>query len=300
MIVSVFFFTDPIFVKPPAWLKHLLDLGHVAFFALLSYITLSHFRLAKTYQQLLFAVLLSFILGGAIELIQALLNRYAEWLDVRKDVVGGLSGFLFYQWRNATLKHKRQWLAFFCCVPIALESQALALSLYDQYKIHQQAPVLADFENPYEIHRWETSRPYSISTEHAVQGEHSLKLLLSGEHSSGVTYAEFYRDWSNYSEFQVSLYNPEKDPLAITIKITDVEHDQGEQPYSDRFNYHIALKQGWNKITIPLSSIANAPENRVLDLSAISRLQIFTGQLQQPRLLYIDAIQLLGSGTESL
>lgn len=298
VVVSALFFTDPIFVNPPAWLKHLLDLGHVVFFAVLSYIALSQLRFTKTYQQLLFALLLSFFLGGAIELTQALLNRYAEWIDLRKDVVGGLSGFLFYQWRNAALTQKRQWLAVLCWLPIVLESQSLALSLYDQYKIYQQAPMLADFENAYEIHRWQTSRPHSISTEHSIQGKHSLKILLSEERPSGVEYAEFYRDWSNYSEFQLSLYNPQKDKLAVTIKITDVEHDQGSQPYSDRFNYHIALKQGWNKITIPLSAISNAPKTRMLDLSTISRLQIFSGQLKQPRLLYIDAIQLLENTKE--
>jgi len=300
LVVSAFFFTDPIFTTPPSWLKHLLDLGHVVFFTVLTYVALKRLQLTKTYQQLLFALLLSFLLGGAIELAQAFLNRYAEWLDLRKDMAGGLSGFLFYQWRNTALTQKRQWLAVLCWLPIVLESQSFILSLYDQYKIHQQVPVLADFENAYEIHRWKTSRPYAISTEHSIQGEHSLKILLSKERPSGVEYAEFYRDWSTYSEFQLSLYNPQENTLAVTIKITDVEHDQGSQPYSDRFNYHITLKQGWNKITIPLSAISSAPKNRLLDLSSISRLQIFSGQLKQPRLLYIDAIQLLGNAKEPI
>jgi hypothetical protein len=44
------------------------------------------------------------------------------------------------------------------------------------------------------------------------------------------------RNWEGYNDLVINIYNPAKDALKITTKITDYQHDLSNQAYNDRYN----------------------------------------------------------------
>lgn len=88
------------------------------------------------------------------------------------------------------------------------------------------------------------------------------------------------------------VYNPISEPLEITCRVHDWQHIRGPELYSDRFNQAYQLNQGWNSIKIDFKELSNAPESRRMDISQIQGVGIFSVQLPQPRIIYLDYIRL--------
>ena len=101
-------------------------------------------------------------------------------------------------------------------------------------------------------------------------------------------------NWEGYNYLALNIYNPNKDALKITTKITDYQHDLSEQLHNDRYNKNFTLLASqWNIIKISLEDIKNSPETRELKLDNISRLSLFTTGLTEDKVIYIDSITLL-------
>lgn len=101
-------------------------------------------------------------------------------------------------------------------------------------------------------------------------------------------------NWEGYNYLLINIYNPNKDVLKITTKITDYKHDMSDQTHNDRYNKNFTLLETqWNTIKIPLEDIRNSPEGRKLELDDISRLSLFTTDLTKNKVIYIDSVSLM-------
>ena len=92
----------------------------------------------------------------------------------------------------------------------------------------------------------------------------------------------------------MSLFNTVEAPLSITISIRDHEHFRRGGAYRDRFNGQYTRDAGWNYLRRPVETIRNAPDGRALDLADLAELVIFTANLRDWGVIYLDRVQLAG------
>jgi hypothetical protein len=127
----------------------------------------------------------------------------------------------------------------------------------------------------------------------AKDGQFALKVTLQNHLYSGTTLRYFPSDWHDAKNFRLSLYNPNKDSLPLSLRIQDGVHDAGTQAYSDRYNYDFDASSGWTDLIIPLSKIEQAPRSRSMNITDITRLRIYARDDKHAgKSFYIDAVYL--------
>ncbi len=271
------------------------DIGHILYFVLVSYALTRWKRVAchALFIQWLLVLSVTLITGVLIEILQYGTQRTPDIGDVIRDLTGS---FLFLSFRPAysrVLIYKTKvFLQAVAVILLLVQLQPLATSLLDETIARQQFPLLSGFETPFELDRWQGDANMSIKHIPSISDGNILKISLSTTQYSGVNLKYFPGDWRNYKTLKLSIYNPQTHPLSITCRIHDIQHTQGIQRYSDRFNHRFLLSQGWNNIEINLSDVASAPRHRKMDLGKIRSLGIFVISLPQPQTIFLDNIKL--------
>lgn len=280
---------------PRSWVE-LWNIGHIIFFALAGYLLITTVPFVKHksfYQQLFYSFMLSFISGVLIELIQYGTLRDADFLDVVRGVVGALMAVAWLSSKVRTIAgYQLLLIRFLLAFMLFLQCCSVFFLYWGERSVAAFFPVLADFNSTYELDNWTGGNKLSLSDEQAYQGQYSLKLGLDPGFYSGATLKYMVRDWRGYTNFFVAVYNPSADMLALTIRIDDLQHKASEQLYGDRFNKSFLLVQGWNPIAINLQEVADAPNLRTMDMSAIATVGFFTSRLKEPKIIFIDNIHL--------
>jgi hypothetical protein len=165
-----------------------------------------------------------------------------------------------------------------------------SLNLVDRALARAAFPVLGDFEFPLEPLRWNRGTRSDVV---ARSGRHALRLELPPARYSGTALERSLGNWSDRRTFAFSLYLPPGDPpLRWTVSVRDRVHWQRGGAYGDRFDRTFELGPGWNDIEIPMEEIRNAPAARALELDDLDSLVLFTVDLEAPRTVYLDAVQL--------
>lgn len=223
------------------------------------------------------AFMLAIATGAAIELIQPALGRGAELADLRTDALGAAGGLALV----AIFSAQRRWLGVMVLAVTAgavLWPVAEASLAYWQ-RMHQ-FPALLEMSSQSD---WYFIRSSGLEVATGALPDRwrrnedppSLRLRITGRHWPGVTHAEPEPDWRGYSRLMMDLTNPDERPLTLTVRVHDRSHDNRK---SDRFNETFTLPPGTRSVhTFPLAAIAQAPADRVLDLSAIAGLILFGG-----------------------
>lgn len=274
-------------------LLQLYGFAHLVFFALLAYwLQGAANSTQRTYfQQAIFIAAVIIGVGGAIELIQPYFGRSASWRDLGIDILGGGLGiaYLATPYRKS---HHPFWMGtriIIIAVGVVVFYGPIQ-RLWDMGAASHRFPVLSDFETPLEAKRWTNG---TIDEHFAIHGKCSLKVLLETKKYAGTTLRRSIGDWSGYTAFAFSLYNPDDQELPISVSIRDREHFKRGAKFHDRFNCTYRLKQGWNDVTIPIADIQNAPQERKLDLDDLSEVVIFTVDPPAPRQMYLDYVRLI-------
>jgi len=291
-----FFVGGPDYYAPRSY-KCFWDLGHILFFSIFSYLILVNWpkRFETTFlRQGIFVIFIVICLGGLVEFAQTGSIRTPDIMDLIRDIIGALVALSFWApARKRVSKVKlRIWQAISATF-VALAFLPLAIALLDERKALKQFPVLADFESRFEIDRWTGDADFSIDHETYHHGKASLKVELNTSLYSGVGLKYFPENWQHYNELQLSIFNPDPEPIQLTCRIHDRQHTRGLQLYADRFNRKFSISSGWNLIRIQLKEIENAPHNRNMALSQIQGLGIFAISLSKPRTVYVDYVRLV-------
>lgn len=275
--------------------KHFWDLGHIIYFALAAYLLSGWHLIARQSLALQWLVILLFTLmaGLLVELVQYGVQRSPEAADVVRDMTGSVLLLSFGP--ASMLIGSRRWKILLRGTVMALlllQLAPLAASLLDEAIACARFPVLADFETPLEKGRWRGGEKLVIEQLPAEAGGAALRVPFSTARYSGAGLFYFPGDWTRFEVLEMHVYNPDREPLWVTVRIHDRQHTQGERRYEDRFNRRIQLAAGWNRLEFDLDDVAAAPAGRRLDLGQVRGLGIFTTALPSPRLVYLDDIRL--------
>jgi hypothetical protein len=267
--------------------------AHLVFFAMMAWMLARLPSLVRRpfFLQIILIMCIVLGVGGIIELIQPYYGRSASWRDLGLDFTGGFFGIMFLSPIRRSLC---RWLLV-CgqCAAlslVAIVSFVPVTTIWDMWQATQQFPVLGDFETRLEKGRWSSGE---IERGIALHGQCSLRVFLGTEKYAGTTLKRSFGDWRGYSILAFSIYNPDPDLLVITVSIRDYEHFRRGGEYGDRFNRSFMLEQGWTDVHIPVADIENAPSARRIELDKLSEMVIFTVDLPEPRLFYLDHVRLV-------
>ena len=284
VIIPLFFVGGPT-LESTRLFGALWNCGHILFFGLLV-IQLNKKYPLTTLRSGLILTLVVFVVGGLIELIQVNIGRDGNWKDVYLDLAGTWIGLVWLLPVNRWI-----WCARIAVLSLAVPS-LMQVVLFAVLHFHaaREFPRIADFESPLDL--YEFSRKFERTEEFHTHGRYGLKLTLTPALYSGISINRAYADWSPYKQLNVDIYNPSTDPLGLVIRVNDIAHDVGGWKDDDRFNQSIQLKLGWNYISIPISIIKNAPAHRLMDMSKVSSIIIYTSNLPVSRVIYVDNLRL--------
>ncbi len=273
------------------------NLGHVAYFALITWLLLHWpwLRRQRPLMQWLLSLMVSLVVGGIIELMQIGTERTADPWDVLRNLSGSLLVLMLIPVLPPDRKARRWPLRVAALVLLLWLMMPMARVLYDDAWARSQFPVLADFSAPFELDRWQGNTDYRL-TRLPDQDQPVLAITLKpGVAFPGVSLKHFPGDWRGYRQLHLRLYQPGPEPLSLTLRIHDRAHETGANAYaySDRFNRSFVLQPGWNDLTIPLDEIKNAPVGRDMDLSRIVDVSLFAVAVKWQRLLELQRIEIM-------
>ncbi|WP_139249394.1 hypothetical protein [Malonomonas rubra] len=268
-------------------------LGHLLSFALWGYLYLL-WRGAGSFRRLAGEVLLlSLLLGGLTELLQAGFGREASWVDLGNDLLGAGTALVFSRQRFDWQPLSRLLLQTAVVLLIGWQLIPFAKVVADDVLAQQQFPLLSGFETRLEVSRWGGACRRQIDVSQAYSGARSLRVDLGTQRYAGLALKHFPADWSGYSRLRFHLYNPANEPFQFYFRIHDQQHKASDNRYSDRFNTEFTVPQGWNSLEIDLQEVAAAPKDRQLDLAKVAGMNIFVGKLAEPFSFYLDEVILL-------
>jgi len=292
-LISILFFTDG--PSPYSNRLYLLfwDNGHILFFALVSWLTFILNRNKPNYYTFILILFISLIGGLVIELIQFYIGRDANWQDVYRGILGGLLLNFTLNYRYSSIKTTKTVIALITVILlITLEQKQLFIAVKLELEMRSNFPILSTFSKANDLMNWAgNSLTFDESYDNREGSALKAKLIARQEYSS-LTLEHFSSDWRGYEALNIDIHLSNKTPLEICIRITDITHDTGNQLYSDRFNLCTNINQTLNTILIPLADIEHSPLNRLLDLSNVSNITIFSRNLPYDRYIYISSIYL--------
>lgn len=289
--LTILLFTHFSSVEHGLLVNELWNTGHLLLFGTFSYL-LQQTSLLKKRQllfQFAFISTLTAILSISIEFIQAHVGRDFSYIDMMRNFLGAYT-VLFAC--HAIKRSARQRMLFFSLSAISalLGLTSLILAATDAAIIQYKFPIIADFETPFELDRWETSS--SVITLDKRNANNAMNIQLLPGKYPGVTLKEMPHDWHTFNFFEMQINNGSADTLNLELKIYDGEHIQNGYHYHDRFNYEFTAAPGMNQLRIPVSEIRDAPETRKMNLRNIDSVSLFTVNLKHKSMITLDDIQL--------
>ena len=280
-----------------------MDFLHAPFFALFAFLLDQKRRRHQheNFCNLFFFWILLLILALGLEAAQSWVGRDSNWHDGLANILGITAGILF-SFSHAMGNLSRKWLPRLLAILLIIAGCLYGVrGIWDTLQARYDFPVLADFESTDELLRWQTREAQlTQSSKHAVTGKFSGRLVLGVGRYPGVSIELPANDWSVYRWLKIDIVWPNKNSsshvphrvpktLALRLKL----EDQGpSNSIDDRFESTVLIHPGNNQIKIPLTEIANGPDNRLLRLDAMSTLSLFVTDLKNSRTLFIDQIRL--------
>lgn len=257
------------------FIAELLDVGHIGVFFILGWFAfpLVSGGVIRRISVLIVAVFAASIL---IEGVQEAVGRAFQWHDIASNYLGlGLSIALRTYLTEYSMKLKRTAICSFIVlfVVVFIECQTFLKLAAGKVYFQVNAPVLADFKYAFELANW---TPNFAKIEIVDSG-----LLVETEAEprfSGANFRDFPSDWRQYQTLNLVIDNLESEPMALTLKITDLKHEIGRHDYDERYNGSFKLLPGSNNIAVDLSLIENAPKSRLVNMAEVKRIELFTSK----------------------
>jgi len=276
--------------------KAIWDLGHIPFMFAFGVVVLGVLHQIQCISKKALPVVYGCVIicvAFSSEYIQGFVGRTASLADILADILGGLIAWLFvysYPLFFSNLGSRvLTVLAFILGIIVIIPFFTI---MYDEVTARNQFPLISGFENRTELSRWTGSSELQRSILRSTEGMYSLEFALRAKGYSGVAIRDFPSDWQGYRFLQFDVWSPQED-LPVSVRIHDKLHTAGAQVYSDRFNRRYHLKKGWSRISITLDDVRSAPKNRVLNLSEVWGLGLFSYNLGVQEKLHLDRLTLI-------
>lgn len=283
---------------------HILDLGHIPMIGWLAAVLLfalpERVRSPARRHGLAFALAVGFAVG--VEWLQPYFGRGRSLSDVINGTLGAalvLTGIAAWQRTNKWRWRSGHALALAATMTIAL------WPAYEEWRglrwRQKHFPSLGDFENGEELKLWRPqggSRGHptliSLTRARAAHGEQSLRVVGGAGSWAGVDYSAGDKDWTTFRALTLAIYNP-RDPFTLFVRVDD----NGDcAKLTNRFERGIELARGWNYPRFSTAEIERGPQGRRLNLKAIRRVAVFTGDGEPPRFWFLDHVHLVAKDEE--
>jgi hypothetical protein len=309
VIVLAILITLPLLLQVPASTRlceELFNAGHAPLFGVVALILLNLGSVVSTslssslYKRYVFAGLTALFLGIALELLQSASGSDAEFSDVLRDAEGIVSflsiAAILDRSRPAAIASRRVRLPIMIGAVLIFLTAFISVALWAHAYLDRNAafPTLASFDTEvgcrfFSVEDARIDRVPCPSEWNPARHDAVGEITFYPAHYSTVILDEPYSDWTGYSFLEISLFSPPSDSLRLTVRVHDKQHND---EFSDRFNATYRLAPGASRITIPLESIAESPVTRSMDISAIAGVALFTAEIKDSIILYVDSLQL--------
>ncbi|MCH8530754.1 MAG: hypothetical protein LAT65_07875 [Saccharospirillum sp.] len=265
--------------------RGLWNLGHICFFAL-AVLALKRQLDMRNWPHWLAISIAVFVISVIVEFLQYGAGRERGWEDIERNLIGA-------------------WLAMFWLIPGSAQvwtGRLIATGLFlaqvsvvgqlalTEHRLSQSLPILSSLEKPYELQWWDGQ--VERSTEHTRLGQYSLRVHYSDSGYSTAVLHTLPSDWTGYQNLRFEVHNPQLTPVSLNLRIQDLEYQQRGARFNDRFNLAFVAEHGWNTIEVSLSDVLEAPETRHMQMNRIAQLEVFTTNLPQPKVIYLDHFRL--------
>jgi len=295
ILMLVFLFVGNVDHSDNRLLKEAWQTGHFFLFAALAYI-LTQLELAKKLSRtklLALVIICSLVLGVLTELLQYFVGRSFQVEDLVNDLVGGIAGYLATQIGIQKGFIKNGSVAFLFIITSIIGLHRFLMVTYDNYQVEKNAPILSDFETPFEETRWlQATTVNEITDEVARNGKYSLKVTYHLETYPHSILRQFYSDWRGYQNFNFSIYNPAKETEKMFLAIQDMGHWGIAYGYAKRYNKKLTLSPGWNDFSINLQDVRRGPKDRLIQLGKMVSVSFILDKPKQSKTFYIDNLYL--------
>ena len=277
---------------------HVFDVGHIPLWAwlaaVLHYVLPERGPAASRRKFMAFALAVG--IGASVELLQPYFGRSRSLGDVVSDAIGAglaLTGIAAWQRSGNWLWRGGHLLAVAASLGIAL------WPAYEEWRgirwRQTHFPSLGNFEDEAELKLWSPqggsrAQPtlITLTKSRASQGEQSLRVMGGAGDWAGVSYAAGGKDWTAFRALALDVFNPHE-PLTLFVRVDD---DGEPAKGSGRYERGFELAHGWNHLRVPLAELEAGTKSRRLNLKAVRRVAIFTGDGEPSRLWFLDYVHL--------
>ncbi|OGS19821.1 MAG: hypothetical protein A2252_08680 [Elusimicrobia bacterium RIFOXYA2_FULL_39_19] len=169
------------------------------------------------------------------------------------------------------------------------------LSICLVYRLESKNLTLLDVGNGEMASNVSDNTKLTLSDDHEGEIGTALKVTMAWKAADkpwGWIGMDIKRSWRDFSLFKLDAFNPNEEPISLTLQIRDCPSSEGKP-----FNESFILKPGKNEIEIELSG-AKAQDGREIDFSKVSS-WIITGvgeMFKEPKIFYISNIRLEDGG----
>ncbi|MEW8562030.1 MAG: VanZ family protein [Candidatus Thiodiazotropha sp.] len=258
----------------------LQDSGHFLIFTLLMLALLWPYRNSRK-PPVWPMISLVLLFGLLVELVQSLIGRQPSLYDLLMNLLGvAAGGILFFGLIKRAIS---PGLSLAAAALLALAAFSLPIYWLIVYQARAaDFPHLINTESAISsalikgsrggvIRRIAVEEDWRIPLE--LGNKSCLYVSLQEGRWPGVSLFEPSPDWGGYDVLVLAIYSDQAVELPLTLRINDQNHNKLP---NDRYNRRFTLHPGINRISVPLEEVEDAPEGREMDLSAISRLMLYT------------------------
>ena len=297
VLCMAFFAPVRVRVNGTFW-SHVFDVGHFPLLGWLAAVLFSTLpdRVQPDSRRYLLAFVLASVFAGAVEIIQPHFGRTRDLGDFINGSLGAalaLTGIAAWRRTNRWLWRGGHAVALFVTLAIAL------WPAYEEWRglrwRQKHFPSLGDFENEDELRLWRgqggsPGHPTNIAftRAHASQGEQSLRIVGGAGNWAGVNYDAGDKDWTSFRALVLDVFNP-REPFRVFVRVDD---NGVVAKFADRYEHGFDLVPGWNRLRILTAELERGPQNRRLNLKAIRRVAVFTGDHEPERFWFLDYVHL--------
>ncbi len=265
------------------------DFGHIPLFGAITTLLLllgAHWFKAKLGPGAQYAGAFAFalILGVATEWVQMIGPRDADLWDLARNGVGAALALVWWgsfdrRLDGAAIRRAGSRVAFRCvAVVIVLAFLAPLIGVVNAYRERaSRFPVLFSFETMSQARfmntrlAWYEFAPAPDAWD-IDPPERVAHISFSPLKGGALVFNEPYPDWTGHTALVFELFHPGARTIKVGLRV-----DDGTRSllHGDRFNRHLFLEPGLNRLRVSMEEIVAGPAERELDISSIERIILY-------------------------
>ena len=261
---------------PGIWLQSLIEWLHVPVFGLISLAIVSLTPTSwRRSQQFGLAFLGSVMLGVLTEAAQIPMQRDAAWEDLIADATGA-AGFLAFAY-GVGRKPIVRFVSAISATVVLLWSAAPLIAVTKAI-VHRNSQFPVIFNGDIDSEKTFVSglNIHMKTRRSDANDEFYTEARVLHNKGSRIEIRDLVPDWSDYSNLNLRIELLGDLDLTLTVRIHDTLHRRGDQPHSDRFNQRLTLSPGIQSFTISLRNVRSAPQGRLMDMTKIEALILYS------------------------